>query len=138
MVPPLASSALRVDGVVALHPFLQVIDDRGEAFRARLVVEFLGPGIGEAGEVAGGLDHRHLHAKADAQIGDLLFAGELGGLDLAFGPAFAKAAGDEDGVEVFELGGGVFAFEDLGVDPFGADRVRLAMPPWVSASAMDL
>ncbi len=96
---------LRRDGVVALHPFLQVIDDGGEALFAGLVVEFLGPGVGQAGEVAGGLDHRHLHAEADAEVGDLLFAGELGGLDLAFGAAFAKAAGDEDGVEALRARG---------------------------------
>ncbi len=35
------------DGVVALHPFLEVVDHGGEAFG--VMVEFLGPGVGQTG-----------------------------------------------------------------------------------------
>ncbi|MPL84476.1 hypothetical protein SDC9_30441 [bioreactor metagenome] len=110
---------LALDPVVALHPFLQVIDDGGEALLAGLVVEFLRARVGHAGEVARCLDHRHLHAKADAEIGDALFARILRGADLAFGAALAEAAGHQDRVELFKMRAGVFALEDLGVDPFG-------------------
>ena len=50
-----------------------------------------------------------------------MLARELGGVDHPLGPAFAEAAGDEDGVVALEPGGGVLPLEDLAVDPFGAD-----------------
>ena len=68
---------------------------------------------------AGRFDNGHLHAKADPKVGDLLFAGILRRLDLAFGSAFAKAARHENGLKPFQPWRGVFAFENLGVDPFG-------------------
>ncbi len=77
--------------------------------------------VGHAGEVARRLDDGELHAEADAEVGDLVLAGEAGGVDHALGPAFAEAAGDEDGVVALEPGGGVLALEDLAVDPLGAD-----------------
>jgi len=76
----LSSVSLRLDGVIALHPFLEVIDDGGKAGFAGLVVELFGAGIGHAGQIARRLDHRHLHAQADAQIGDVVLAGVLCGL----------------------------------------------------------
>ena len=41
------------------------------------------------------------------------------GLDLAFGSALAKAARHQNGLKPFQPRGRIFAFEDLGIDPFG-------------------
>ena len=54
--------------------------------------------LGDAGEVARRLDHRHLHAEADAEIGHLALAGEARRPDLALGAALAEAAGHQDAV----------------------------------------
>ena len=59
--------------------------------------------------VAGGVDHRHLHAEADAEIGHVAVARKPGGADLALGAALAEAAGHEDAMHVLEIGGGVLA-----------------------------
>jgi hypothetical protein len=71
-----------------------VIDHRREALRPGLVVELLGPRIGQARQVARRLDHRHLHAQADAQIGHLAaFAGERAALILPSVPRSPKPPG---------------------------------------------
>ena len=71
--------------------------------------------------MAGRFDDGHLHAEADAEIGHLVFAGELRGVDLAFRPALAKTAGHQDAVDLFEIGRRVFLFEDLRLDPLELD-----------------
>ena len=106
------------DLVVALNPFLQVVNHGGKAFAAGLVIEFLGTGIGDPRQIARGLDHRHLHAQTDAQIRHIMGAGVFGGFDFAFGSAFAKSAGHKDRVEWFQMGGGIFGVKHLGIDPF--------------------
>ena len=98
-----------------------MVDHRLEALLAGLVVELLRACLAHAGDVAGRLDDGHLHAKADAQIGHVVLACELGRLDLALGAAFAEAAGHEDRVVVLEIGGGVLAVEELGIDPAHLD-----------------
>ncbi len=98
-----------------------MVDHRLEAACARLVVEFLRSGRREPGHVARRLDHRHLHAETDAEIGDLAGAGEFGGLDLSLGAALAETAGHEDRVKPREMRRRVLALEDLGIDPFDID-----------------
>src|SRR3990172_12140699 len=74
---------------VAFHPLGHQTDHRlfggTELRRARAL---------DAG-VAGGLDHRHLHAEANAEIRHAAEARESRGADLAFGAALAEAAGHE-------------------------------------------
>ena len=81
--------------LVAPHPFRHQADDGlgrlAELGRARLV---------DAAQIARGLDGRHLHAEADAEIGHVVLARELGGEDLAFRAALAEAARHEDAVDV--------------------------------------
>ena len=115
-MPPRSPSAVRVDLLVALGPLGHQADDRllGRA-------ELGGVGVRDAGGVARRFDAGHLHAEADAEIGHVLDAGEAGRLDLAGGAALAEAAGDEDAVDVLEIGRGVFALEDLAVDPVEVD-----------------
>ena len=62
-------------------------------------VEFAGVGVGEAADVAGELDAGGLHAEADSEIGDVVFAGVADGVEHAFDAALAEASGNEDAVE---------------------------------------
>ena len=71
--------------------------------------------------IARRLDAGHLHAKADAEIRNLAFAGEFGGQDLAFRAALAKAAGHQNAVDLFEVRRRIFLFEDFRLDPFELD-----------------
>src|SRR5690554_7208462 len=47
-------------------------------FRSGVVGELGGVGVLPAGHVAGELDHRHLHAEADAEIGNAVLPGVAG------------------------------------------------------------
>ena len=60
-------------------------------------------GVGQAGHVARIFDQRHLHAQADAQVRNLVFAGVAGGSDLAFDAALAEAARHQDRVVLGQL-----------------------------------
>src|SRR5215472_7565983 len=84
--------------LVATHPFGHEADDgiaaRTELGAARLL---------EPRQIARRLDHRHLHAEADAEIGHLALAGEARRCDLAFGTALAEAARHQDAVHAFKM-----------------------------------
>ena len=102
--------------LVAAQPLGQQADDR-----LRRRAELGGVGVRDAGERAGRLDHRHLHAEADAEIRHLALAGEARRLDLALGAALAEAAGHEDAVDALEEGRRILALEDLALDPVEVD-----------------
>ena len=70
---------------------------------------------------AGRLDDRHLHAEADAEIGNLAFTRESRRGNLALGATLAETAGDENAMDIFEIGCRILALEDLGFDPFEID-----------------
>ena len=101
---------------VALDPFGHQADDRllGRAELGRV-------GLLDAAQIARRLDHRHLHAEADAEIRHAPFARELRGADLALGAALAEAAGHQNAVDVFEERRRVFVLEHLAFDPFEID-----------------
>ena len=63
-------------------------------------VELGAVGVGDAADVAGVFDDRHLEAQAQAQVRHLVLAGVADALDLAFGAADAEPAGDDDAVAV--------------------------------------
>ena len=65
----------------------------------RVGVEFGAVGAVQMQHVAGEFDHGALHAQADAEVGDLVLAGEADGLHLAFDAAHAEAAGDQNSVD---------------------------------------
>ncbi len=81
-------------------------------------------GSGQAADVAGELDDGDLHAEADAEEGDAVFAGILGGSDLALGAAVSEATGNEDALKAAEIEFGTSFFDALGID---ADDVHLAV-----------
>jgi hypothetical protein len=58
----------------------------------------------EPGDVARVLDRRHLHAQADAEIGNPVLARVAHGRDLALDTAHAEAARHQDGVHPGQLG----------------------------------
>src|SRR5262245_64969890 len=71
--------------LVALHPFGHQPDHRlGRGAELGRV------GLLDAAEIARRLDHGHLHAEANPEIGHLPLARELRGEDLAFGAALAE------------------------------------------------
>ena len=75
----------------------------------------------DADEIARRLDHRHLHAEADAEIRHVALARELRRADLAFGAALAEAAGHQDAVDMLEERRGILVLEHLALDPVEID-----------------
>src|SRR5215475_13322175 len=84
--------------LVALHPLRHQADHRmfgrPELARGRVL---------DAEQVASRLDHRHLHAEADAEERYLALAREPDGVDLALGPALSETAGHQDSIHVLEV-----------------------------------
>ncbi len=106
------------DPLVALDPLGHQADDRiGRG------AELGRGGVLHAGHVPHRLDHRHLHAEADAEIGHLALAGELGRPHLPLRAPLTEAAGHQDAVHPLEPLGGraVVALEGLGLDPVEID-----------------
>ncbi len=68
-------------------------------------------------DVAGKLNHRHLHAEADAEIGNTALPGILCGENHPLHTAAAEAAGDEDARRAGERFADVLRRQRLGVDP---------------------
>src|SRR5690606_10722313 len=100
-----AHGAAQVAAGGALHPFVALRPFGHQAYDRLLGrTEFGGGRLREAGQVPGRLDHRHLHAEADAEVRNPPLAGEAGRLDLALGPARAEAAGHEDRVRPLQAG----------------------------------
>ena len=76
----------------------------------------------QVGEIARRLDHRHVHAKADAEIRHPPLASKAGRFDHAFGAALAETAGDQDAVDPFELMDRLgLGLEHLRIDPVEID-----------------
>src|SRR5919106_5666000 len=65
--------------------------------------ELRGVGSGQAAHVTGVLDHRALHAEADAEVRHAFFARVADGLDLALDAPVAEAARHQDAVHVAEV-----------------------------------
>src|SRR3546814_15061660 len=94
-------------------PFGDEADDR---FGRR--AELGGRGLVDSG-TARAFDAGHLHSKANAEERHLLLAGEADAGDLAFRPASANDAGQEDAVTRPKLLGADSAlFETSGVQPY--------------------
>ena len=62
-------------------------------------IEFAGARVRKSADMAGKLDDRDLHAEADAEIGDALFAAILCGEDHALDASSAEAARHDDAVD---------------------------------------
>jgi hypothetical protein len=104
----------------ALLLLLEANDRMGGA-----LVELGGVGALQTADIPGILDGGHLHAEADSEEGNAGLPRIPSGQDLAFNAAIAKAAGDEDALDLADDLRGVG-----GVDRFGihADDVDLGGP----------
>ena len=79
--------------------FAQFVDHAMRSGR----IEFAGVGVRQAADIARKFNARRLHAKANAEVRNLVLARIADGLEHAFDAALAEAAGHEDAVVVFEL-----------------------------------
>ena len=106
-----------LDLAVVVLPLGDQGDDRLVGFR----IELGRVRVRQAGHIAGVLDQRDLHAQADAEVRDLVFAGVARGHDLAFHAALAKAPRHQDGVVLGQVlaaaGLDFFRVQVLDVDP---------------------
>ena len=84
-------------------------------------VELARVGAREPAHVTCELDHRALHAEAQAEERYPLLPGEAGGGDLALDAADAEASGDHDAVEPAQATLGEEAFGVVGRDPVDLD-----------------
>ena len=116
MVPPRSPPAARFSSSLPLQPFGHQADHR-----LRRRAELGRVGVLDAAQIARRLDHRHLHAEADAEIRHVALARELRRADLALGAALAEAAGHQDAVDVLEERRRVLVLEDLALDPVEID-----------------
>ena len=80
--------------MIALDPFFQMVNDRGKTFLASFMVKFFRACIFDARQIACSLNHGHLHAQANAQIGDFFFTRILGCANFTLGTAFPKTTRD--------------------------------------------
>src|SRR5690606_25187847 len=70
-----------------------------------------------ADDISGKFDTHDLHAQAEAEIGDLVLAGEAGSNDFAFDAAIAEAARHDNSVDLLQLPDAASLFEIFGADP---------------------
>ncbi len=74
--------------------------------------------VGKAAQAARGLDHRDLHTKADAKIGDAPLPRVPRRKHHALDAAHAEAAGQDDAVRAAKACGKGFRCQALGIHPF--------------------
>ena len=90
--------------------------------------EFGRIGFSQPGQRTAGLDDRHLHAEADAEVGHLALARETRRQDLALRAARPEAARDQDAVHALEVVRGIGALENLALDPVELDAHLVGHP----------
>src|SRR3954452_17030632 len=98
----LASPRTQAHGAAELVDAAQLAQLIDDAVRGGLV-ELAGIRAFEHAHVSRKLDARRLHAEADPEVRNLLFARVADRVQHAFDAALAEAAGDEDAVIIFEL-----------------------------------
>ena len=77
-------------------------------------------------DIAGKLDHRHLHPEADAEERDFLRTGILDRHDLSFRTALTKPAGDEDPVHILKMPVNTVTFNFFSIDIFHGNTAVVA------------
>src|SRR4029079_7787600 len=81
----------------------------------RVGIEFGRVGFGQFENVPREFDRGDLHAEAKAEVRNVVFASELGGLDFSLDAALAKTAGDQNPTQSLKMFVGAVAFDFLGV-----------------------
>ena len=115
-MPPRSPSAAARFLLVALGPFGHQTDHR----MLRLA-DLRGACALKTGEIARGLDHRHVQAVADAEERHFAFAREFHRVDFSLRAALAEAAGHQDAVDVLQECRRIGPLEDFAVDPVEMD-----------------
>src|ERR1700733_1410116 len=101
---------------IAAQPFRHQADQRfGRGAEFRRIRLF------NADQIARGLDYRHLHSEADAEIRHVALARDLRGADLALRAALAETAGHQNAIDVFQERRGILVLEHLALDPVEID-----------------
>ena len=124
---PRARSLLELDGLGAeshraseiLH--LLLLGEQVDHGERRLGIHLRRVCAVHTADVAGELGDGDVHSEADAEIWDLLLAGDAAREDLPLPPARAEPARDEHAVGLFELGDGLLVRHVLRVDPAHVD-----------------
>ena len=98
-----------------IHAFqlAQLIDDA----IGRGGIELGGVGVLQSAHVAREFDHHGLHAEADSEIRNFVLARITDGGDHALHSALSESAGDQDAVELLELGCAVGPAQIVRFDP---------------------
>ena len=89
------AKAHRAAEFVDAFQFAKLVDDAVRRCR----IEFGGVRGFESANIAGKLDHHRLHAEADAEVWNLLFACKPDGIDHALNAALAESARHKNAVE---------------------------------------
>ena len=97
--------------LVTLLLLVQHGDDR----MRRVRIKFRRVRLGQLQDVARKFDGGDLHAQAQAEVGNFVFAGVLRGQDFAFDAAFAKPAGHQDAAETLQDFFRAVLFDFLGI-----------------------
>ena len=71
----------------------------------------------ESANIPGELDDHRLHAEADAEVGNFVFAGEANRVDHAFDAAFAKSAGNKNPIVIAQAIYALRPAQFLGFNP---------------------
>ena len=95
-------------------------DQRDNRIRCVAVV-LTGIGLGETSHVAGEIDHRRMHAVADAEVRHATFPRVSGGQNLSLETALAETARHQDRVDARQRLGGTVGLDLLGIDPMQVD-----------------
>src|SRR5690606_34833389 len=102
------------------------LGDQPDHRMRRLAVVLGAVGALEPGHVAGEVDHRRLHAVADAEVRDALLARVLRRQHLALEATVAESARDQHAVDPGQHAPGAVALDVLGLDPAQVDPGALA------------
>src|SRR5438034_4060354 len=122
-----AEIGLFVAALDAAVPVLPLGHERDHRVR-RVAVEFRAVRAREADDVSRELDHRELHAQADAQIRDLVLARVLDRLYHAFDSAPAETARNEYRVHAFQERADAVLFDRLRIHVADADPAARVDP----------
>ena len=101
----------------ALFRHVHLVGHQGNDRVLRGLGEFGGIGVLPAQHMAGELDDRHLHAQADAEIGDVVLTRIAAGGDHALDAPVAEAAGHQDAGAARQLFRRVIVGHTLGIHP---------------------
>ncbi len=82
---------------------IQPLHNQADYRIGRRTIELGAVGARQTRNMAGELNHRHLHPQADTQVGDTLFPGIANRFDFAFYASVAETAGHQNGIHTLQV-----------------------------------